>query len=56
MQSLALKMHKTCQHNELREIGLDYDNAVRLIRCQRCGLLMRETFPYTLPATPLKRV
>jgi hypothetical protein len=44
----------TCQHSEIREIGQDYDkdgNSVRLIRCQRCGLLMRE-YPSMLTLAP----
>ena len=43
MQSLVLKKHSPCHHEEVHEIGLDYDkdgNAVRLVRCQSCGLLM----------------
>jgi hypothetical protein len=45
MQSLIGKRGSPCQHARIREIGQDYDedgNALRLIRCQRCGLLMRE--------------
>jgi len=45
MQSLALKKPSSCHHDQVHEIGLDYDmdgNAVRLVRCQSCGLLMRE--------------
>ena len=37
-----------CQHNQVREIGQDFDEQgklLRLIRCQRCGLLMREYLP-----------
>jgi len=48
MQSLILKTRNQCRHNRVREIGQDYDrdeNPVRLVRCQRCGLLMRETLP-----------
>lgn len=48
MQSLIGKKSGRCRHNGVREIGQDYDkdgNAVRLIRCQRCGLLMRENLP-----------
>jgi len=45
MQSVTLRKQKTCQHDDVHEIGLDfdkYDNPVRLIRCRRCGQLMRE--------------
>jgi hypothetical protein len=52
MQSLVLKKHNVCQHDDVHEIGQDYDkhdNPVILLRCQRCGLLMRETLPSTLP-------
>ena len=48
MQSLVLKKRSPCHHGEVHEIGLDYDmdgNAVRLVRCQSCGLLMREQLP-----------
>jgi len=48
MQSLIGKKSCSCHHNRIREIGQDYDkdgNALRLIRCQRCGLLMREYLP-----------
>ena len=48
MQSLIRKKSRSCRHIGVREIGQDYDkdgNAVRLIRCQRCGLLMREYLP-----------
>jgi len=48
MQSLVPKKRSPCQHEEVHEIGLDYDkdgNAVRLVRCQSCGLLMREILP-----------
>ncbi len=34
-----------CQHSEVREIGQDFDKdgkLLRLIRCQGCGLLLRE--------------
>jgi len=37
-----------CQHNRVREIGQDFDKDGRLLRlerCQRCGLLMREYLP-----------
>jgi len=52
MQSLIGKKSGRCQHNGIREIGQDYDkdgNAVKLIRCRRCGLLMRE---YVDPSEP----
>jgi len=41
MQSLI----GSCRHERIREIGQDYDKdgkALRLIRCQRCGLVIRE--------------
>ncbi len=34
-----------CRHIQVREIGEDFDKdgrLLRLIRCERCGLLMRE--------------
>ena len=34
-----------CQHSQVREIGEDFDKdgrLLRLIRCQGCGLLLRE--------------
>ena len=37
-----------CQHRRIREIGQDFDEngkLLRLERCQRCGLLMREYIP-----------
>ena len=36
-----------CQHRHVHEIGEDFDEdgrLLRLIRCQGCGLLMREYF------------
>ena len=38
----------TCKHTNLHEIGCDFDKdgmLLRLIRCQKCGLLMREYLP-----------
>jgi len=37
-----------CQHRQVREIGEDFDKEgrlLRLMRCQRCGLIMREYLP-----------
>ena len=37
-----------CQHPEVHEIGCDFDKdgmLLRLIRCQECGLLMRQYLP-----------
>jgi hypothetical protein len=37
-----------CLHRQVREIGQDFDEdgrLLRLVRCQRCGLLMREYLP-----------
>ena len=37
-----------CQHNEVHEIGTDFDKEgmlLRLVRCQKCGLLMRQYLP-----------
>ena len=34
-----------CEHGSLKEIGEDFDQdgtLIRLVRCQRCGLLIRE--------------
>ena len=39
---------RTCQHYRVREIGRDFDKDgkfLRLERCERCGLLMREYLP-----------
>jgi len=41
-------MENPCQHSRVHEIGHDFDKdgmLVRLIRCQQCGLLMREYLP-----------
>ena len=38
----------TCKHANLHEIGCDFDRdgmLLRLLRCQKCGLLMREYLP-----------
>ena len=48
MQSLMIHEISRCEHKGIREIGQDFDkegNAVRLIRCRLCGLLMREDLP-----------
>ena len=37
-----------CQHSDVHEIGCDFDKDgmfLRLVRCQRCGLLMRQYLP-----------
>ncbi len=37
-----------CQHGVVHEIGEDFDKdgrLLRLMRCQRCGLVMREYLP-----------
>jgi hypothetical protein len=37
-----------CRHERSREIGQDFDKdgrLLRLVRCQKCGLLMREYLP-----------
>jgi len=37
-----------CQHSQVREIGQDFDEEgrlLRMVRCQRCGLLIREYLP-----------
>jgi hypothetical protein len=42
MQSLVTE---NCQHGRVHEIGEDFDEEgrmLRLVRCQRCGLLIRE--------------
>ncbi len=49
MQSLVFKKRNSCLHEEVHEIGQDFDkdgNPVRLVRCQRCGLLIRECLPW----------
>ena len=48
MQSLVLEKKNECQHRKTREIGQDFDKdgrLLRLVRCQICGLLMREYLP-----------
>jgi hypothetical protein len=45
MQILEVPGKDTCQHGHVREIGQDFDKdgrLLRLIRCEKCGLLMRE--------------
>jgi hypothetical protein len=42
MQSLILE---DCQHARVHEIGEDFDKEgrlLKLVRCAKCGLLMRE--------------
>ncbi|HUK50407.1 MAG TPA: hypothetical protein VLV18_05180 [Terriglobales bacterium] len=37
-----------CQHRDVHEIGCDFDKdgmLLRLVRCQKCGLLMRQYLP-----------
>ena len=37
-----------CQHSEVHEIGCDFDKDgmfLRLVRCHKCGLLMRQYLP-----------
>ena len=37
-----------CQHRDVHEIGCDFDKGgmlLRLVRCQKCGLLMRQYLP-----------
>lgn len=50
MQSLITegKRISECKHDRSREIGQDFDEdgrLLRLVRCQKCGLLMREYLP-----------
>jgi len=49
MQTLILERNESsCQHGRVREIGEDFDmdgRLLRLVRCQTCGLLMREYLP-----------
>jgi len=43
-----------CQHTAVHEIGCDFDKdgmLLRLIRCQKCGLLMRQYLPMVCDAT-----
>jgi hypothetical protein len=45
MQSLILE---DCQHARVHEIGEDFDKdgrLLKLVRCAKCGLLMREYVP-----------
>jgi hypothetical protein len=47
-------MVDACQHSRVREIGEDFDKdgrLLRLMRCQRCGLILREYLP-TLSHSP----
>jgi hypothetical protein len=44
----ALATPETCKHNDVHEIGTDFDKdgmLLRLVRCQKCGLLMRQYLP-----------
>jgi hypothetical protein len=39
---------KSCQHERVHEIGEDFDQdgrLLRLVRCIKCGLLIREYLP-----------
>ena len=51
MHSLIMERRRsasTCKHERRREIGQDFDKdgrLLRLVRCQDCGLLMREYLP-----------
>jgi len=50
MQSLVMEKRtvRDCGHERIREIGQDFDEdgrLLRLVRCQKCGLLMREYLP-----------
>ncbi len=45
MLSLETVIVNKCQHYKVREIGEDFDKEgrlLRLVRCQGCGLLIRE--------------
>ena len=45
METLA---EPICQHERTREIGEDFDQEgrlLRLVRCVKCGLLIREYLP-----------
>jgi len=48
LQTLADGTHDSdyeCRHARQREIGHDFDKdgrLIRLVRCEKCGLLMRE--------------
>ncbi|MGA2625777.1 MAG: hypothetical protein ABSF63_01790 [Candidatus Bathyarchaeia archaeon] len=47
-QAAELEALETCQHSRVHEIGQDFDKdgmLLRLIRCQKCGLLMRQYLP-----------
>jgi hypothetical protein len=49
-ESLAavLAEPEECLHNNVHEIGTDFDKdgmLLRLVRCQKCGLLMRQYLP-----------
>ena len=46
METLA---YPACKHVRLSEIGEDFDQdgrLIRLVRCQKCELLIREPIPY----------
>ena len=53
MQSLIMETELrlvTCRHQRRREVGHHLDEGgrfLRLVRCQKCGLLLRELIPYT---------
>ena len=43
-----LSAAETCAHNNVHEIGTDFDKEgmlLRLVRCQKCGLVMRQYLP-----------
>jgi len=45
---VELESAETCQHSVVHEIGQDFDKdgmLLRLVRCQKCGLLMRQYLP-----------
>ena len=44
-RTAELEPTEVCQHSAVHEIGQDFDKdgmLLRLVRCQKCGLLMRQ--------------
>lgn len=44
----GLMLEEECTHNEISEISTDFNNEgefLRLVRCEKCGLLIRQSLP-----------
>jgi len=47
-RAAELEPTEACAHSVVHEIGQDFDKdgmLLRLVRCQKCGLLMRQYLP-----------